>query len=186
LNEVDKAISKVRGEQPSASERFFSTLDLLFSVALPPQQGSDSDPDKRPSDSPYDDPRSEPPTTIHQAKREYTEALKDFQSKVSDLPTLRAGVYQHFKGGLYLVQGYAQDANSPREIKRNVVIYTGVSGSTPQARTWVRSVEDFFAQICTTTQLSERACNMKQAHDPVFAASHTHTLVPRFEYKGPA
>ncbi len=64
-----------------------------------------------------------------------------------DLPPLLAGVYQHYRGPLYLVLGYAHDANQDG---RTVVVYVGLEltpTAKPGARMSVRDVTDFFAIV---------------------------------------
>lgn len=65
---------------------------------------------------------------------------------MSDLDDLRAGVYRHYKGPLYLVLGYGHDANDEG---RTVVVYVGLQldGAKQGARLAVRTVSDFFAIV---------------------------------------
>jgi len=61
---------------------------------------------------------------------------------VSQLPDLLTGVYQHYKGPLYLVLGYGHDANHE---DRQVVVY--IDGAHTEPRLAVRDVDDFFAIV---------------------------------------
>lgn len=81
------------------------------------------------------------------------------------METLKAGVYRHYKGPLYLVLGLAHDANagdlySTRSWvarsseryplgEREVVVYVGLQTDEahPGARLAVRTVDDFFAWV---------------------------------------
>lgn len=69
---------------------------------------------------------------------------------MTELPDLTAGIWRHFKGHLYLVLGYANDANSEG---RTVVVYVGLQldGARHGERISVRTVEDFFAVVDPTT-----------------------------------
>jgi hypothetical protein len=59
---------------------------------------------------------------------------------------LKAGIWRHYKGHLYLVLGYANDANQE---DRTVVVYVGLelAGAKHGERINVRTVEDFFATV---------------------------------------
>lgn len=74
---------------------------------------------------------------------------------VTDLPTLPAGVYQHYKGPLYLVLGYGHDANHE---DRNVVVYVGLELDTAHRgpRLAVRTVEDFLAWVDPRTGIQQQ------------------------------
>lgn len=68
----------------------------------------------------------------------------------ADLPDLKAGVYQHYKGEHYLVLGYAHDASidqwqsySERMVVVYVPLYVSI-GLDPSPRMAVRDVDDFF------------------------------------------
>jgi hypothetical protein len=60
---------------------------------------------------------------------------------------LLAGVYQHYKGPLYLVLGLAHDAN---EDGRECIVYVGLQLDQAEsgARLAVRTREDFDAVVC--------------------------------------
>lgn len=77
---------------------------------------------------------------------------------IDDLP---AGVYQHYKGPLYLVMGLAHDANAESFFtsdeekwfptgERTVVLYVGLelTDAHKGARLAVRTYNDFFAYVC--------------------------------------
>jgi hypothetical protein len=78
------------------------------------------------------------------------------------LEHLRAGVYRHYKGQVYLVLGYASDADYTG---RDVVVYVGLEldGAQPGARMHVRTASEFRGLVKT---------------------SDGH-FVPRFSYLGP-
>lgn len=102
---------------------------------------------------------------------------------MSQLPELRAGVYRHYKGPLYLVLGYGHDANN----ERTVVVYIGLEldGAKEGARLAVRTVQDFFATVhedgavCFADECQLHGCDDCTQH----VADVKH--VPRFAYVGP-
>lgn len=115
-----------------------------------------------------------------------------------DLP---AGVYRHYKGPLYLVLGYAHDANAdvlglattpgssyftPFGGERTVVVYVGLEldGAHRGARLAVRTVDDFFAVVCA----GDSTC-LNYGREVSFRAdSCVHCGTPtrqRFAYVGP-
>lgn len=53
---------------------------------------------------------------------------------------VRHGVYRHFKGGLYVLEEIAYDADT----QGRVVLYRALYG---EHRLWARSFEDFFAEL---------------------------------------
>jgi hypothetical protein len=90
-----------------------------------------------------------------------------------NLPDLRAGVYRHYKGPLYLVLGYGHDANND---SRQVVVYVGLQldGAKPGPRLAVRDVDDFFAIVNPLNGVAQKSC--------VFPSP---TFPRRFTYVGP-
>lgn len=68
------------------------------------------------------------------------------------LPELKAGIWRHWKGHLYLVLGYAADSNIE---DRTVVVYLGLDleGAKSGERMFTRTVEDFFAMVDPYTGL---------------------------------
>ncbi len=92
------------------------------------------------------------------------------------LPDLPAGIYQHYKGHLYLVLGYAKDANHEDE-HRIVVVYVGLQldGSPGKIRMHARTAADFHAVVDATTGEAV----------PVWDGTQ-RPLVKRFTYLGPA
>lgn len=110
---------------------------------------------------------------------------------------LPAGVYQHWKGPLYLVLGLAHDANAGDLYsfkndmarssgraplgEREVVVYVGLQldAAHEGARLAVRTLEDFFAKVCR---------NVEHRH---YGTSGPHVeegpcrVTPRFTYLGP-
>lgn len=72
------------------------------------------------------------------------------------LPTLEAGIYEHYKGPLYQVLGYARDANHGRVLGqeelggRIVVVYFGLQldGAHRGPRLAVRTQQDFHEIVC--------------------------------------
>ncbi len=85
------------------------------------------------------------------------------------LPVLPAGVYRHYKGHLYLVLGYAQDALDDRI----QVVYIGLdlAGLPSPMRMRTREVGDFFACVDPAT-----GDTLPEVDD---------RSVPRFRYTGP-
>lgn len=63
---------------------------------------------------------------------------------------LKAGVYRHYKGPLYLVLGYGHDANHDGRL---VVVYVGLQldGAKNGARLAVRTADDFLAIVDPAT-----------------------------------
>lgn len=53
---------------------------------------------------------------------------------------VRHGVYRHFKGGLYVLEEIAYDADTQGQ----VVLYRALYG---EHRLWARPFEDFFAEL---------------------------------------
>lgn len=64
-----------------------------------------------------------------------------------NLPDLPSGVWQHYKGPLYLVFGYAHDANDEQ---RATVVYLGLQLDDAHTgpRLAVRTASDFFMRVC--------------------------------------
>jgi hypothetical protein len=89
------------------------------------------------------------------------------------LPDIRAGIYRHYKGRLFLVLGYGYDANYE---DREVVIYIGLELDNAQdgPRLAVRDVDDFYAIV-----------------DPITGEDQANLVFPvpgcpyRFTYVGP-
>lgn len=96
---------------------------------------------------------------------------------MSDLPELPAGVWKHYKSGLYLVFGYGHDSNYEGRV---VVVYIGLQLDDAKTgpRLAVRTVEDFFSWVVPTTG------EVVQPYDPdgLFA----DYAVERFRYLGPS
>lgn len=67
---------------------------------------------------------------------------------VSGLPELPAGVYRHYKGHLYLVLGYAQNATNDEDGKIYVV-YVGLQtdGQPSPMRMRLRQVDEFWGTV---------------------------------------
>jgi len=89
------------------------------------------------------------------------------------LPGLLAGVYRHYKGGLYQVVGYGHDANYPgRDVVLYIPLYT--DPEKPGPRWCVRDVE-----------VSDESHPTHQP-GPFFDEIYSPGLVvPRFEYVSP-
>lgn len=110
---------------------------------------------------------------------------------------LPAGVYQHWKGPLYLVLGLAHDANAGELYsnknyiarsserhplgEREVVVYVGLQldAAHEGARLAVRTLDDFFAKVC----LSKEHQHYGQSGDHVVEGPCA--VMPRFSYLGP-
>lgn len=97
---------------------------------------------------------------------------------MSTLPDLKAGVWKHWKGPLYLVLGFGHDANYEG---RDVVVYIGLElvDAHTGPRLAARTVEDFFAWVHPSTGETVQ-------HQPSdqFGAMEEHP-VQRFTYVGP-
>lgn len=91
------------------------------------------------------------------------------------LPTLHAGVYQHYKGPLYLVLGFGHDANHDG---RDVVVYVGLEldAAKPGPRLAVRTAADFLADV---NPRSGNVC-------PGGSVCDDDPCRPRFRYLGPS
>lgn len=101
----------------------------------------------------------------------------------SRLPDLLAGVYQHYKGPLYQVFGYAHDANFKPDGSESVtyddarmcVVYMGLelTGAHGGPRLAVRTAQDFFQRVHPDgSSCDSQTCQM----------NHNR----RFTYIGPA
>jgi hypothetical protein len=100
------------------------------------------------------------------------------------LPELAAGVYQHYKGPLYLVLGYGHDSNYEG---RSVVVYVGLQldGAHTGARLAVRTVEDFHALVCRNPHC-DRYGTGGERPDSGYCSLCTRPHSARFEYVGPS
>lgn len=106
------------------------------------------------------------------------------------LPTLEAGIYQHYKGSLYQVLGYAHDANDSTRI---VVVYFGLQlddahrGPRLAVRTW----QDFHATVCgegRCTHFGMDREDIVESYQEEFVPRGTCTsahLTQRFRYLRP-
>jgi hypothetical protein len=98
------------------------------------------------------------------------------------LPAISAGVYQHYKGPLYLVLGYGHDSNHEG---RDVVVYVGLQldAAKPGPRLAVRTADDFHAVVHQTGDRCETpdACLAN-----VGMKGYRSTHIPRFRYLGPS
>lgn len=111
---------------------------------------------------------------------------------------LPMGVYRHFKGGLYLVQGLAHDANAETLIdndnfyagplgERTVVVYVPLhlNPSHLGPRMAVRTLEDFcgLAEVEPYRLYCENPSACGGGNDA--CSGHRSTQVRRFVYLGP-
>lgn len=155
-----------------------SLTDLLSMVIGSP-------PAKDPDPSPYDDPRApsphvtHPPDTAAEAQAQF-DARRQNTEETSRLPTLRAGIYRHFKHGhLYQVLGYAKDAEPPtHDPDRIVVVYLSLKPTTAGHSVFTRPVQHFFQQVCLSSGRPLGSCNQH-------LSSSDCKLVDRFTYVGP-
>lgn len=94
-----------------------------------------------------------------------------------DLPVLRAGIYRHYRGHLFLVLGYAHDSTNSVDVDgRTVVVYVGLdlAGARAGTRMQVREVDEFFDMVDPATG------------EPVDVVSALDgSAVERFAYVGP-
>lgn len=90
------------------------------------------------------------------------------------LPVLKAGIWRHYRGHLYLMIGYAHDANQE---DRTVVVYVGLDldGAKHGERISVRDVDDFFAAVNPETGETVGLGDDYDGPTPVY----------RFVYQGP-
>ncbi|MEZ4180535.1 MAG: DUF1653 domain-containing protein [Candidatus Doudnabacteria bacterium] len=56
--------------------------------------------------------------------------------------TVKKGIYQHYKGGQYMVIAQALSENDHKP----VVVYKSLDGN-PVSEYWVRGIEDFLAEV---------------------------------------
>lgn len=122
---------------------------------------------------------------------------------------LPSGVYRHYKGGLYLVLGYAHDANADELMDkrrwvedrvdpsflngRTVVVYIGLELNDAHTgpRLAVRTAEDFFAMLHSDGSVCDRFGSFVAGYPDgrrVYHCNHVGVrdggIVPRFEYEG--
>lgn len=129
------------------------------------------------------------------------------------LPPLKAGIYRHYKGPLYLVLGYAHDANAdnlcdytetmdrvyrhnrgetdgptkPTPLgERALVVYIGLQldGAKSGPRLAVRTVDDFLAYV-DPRDGSRVPEAVVEACQGSLRQVEGHGYVPRFQYEGP-
>lgn len=101
---------------------------------------------------------------------------------------LRMGIYRHYKGPLYRVQGIAHDANNEG---RNVVIYIALQldGAHTGYRDAVRTVEDFQAWVhedgstCRADVCELNRANIER-NGRLSLREYNETHRPRFEFVG--
>jgi hypothetical protein len=77
---------------------------------------------------------------------------------------LQAGVYKHYKGGLYLVLGVAQHSENGEKL----VAYIQMSGAKG-AKIWVRPYKMFFDEVVADGVIKPRFAYIGETVDPVFA-----------------
>ena len=73
------------------------------------------------------------------AKRDLADNSAAFEASPEER-CVRHGVYRHFKGGLYVLEEIAYDADT----QERVVLYRALYG---EHRLWARPFEDFFAEL---------------------------------------
>lgn len=104
----------------------------------------------------------------------------------SAVPDLCAGVYRHYKGPLYLVLGYAHDAN---DADRVVVVYVGLQLDEAHegARLAVRTDTDFRALVCGFAGCPAwgRMGRIGGTASRPYCRECGHAAVRRFTYVGP-
>lgn len=120
------------------------------------------------------------------------------------LPPLRAGIYEHYKGNLYQVLGYAHDANADTLGvvhtgsqftgtegeplgERMVVVYFGLQLQEAHdgPRLAVRTVEDFLAYV-DPSDGSAVPESVVEASQGSLRYVEQQGYVARFTYRGPA
>ncbi len=77
---------------------------------------------------------------------------------------LRAGVYKHYKGGLYLVLGVARHSESHEKL----VAYIQLSGAEG-TKIWVRPYKNFFEEIIAHGVIKPRFAYIGEEVDQIFA-----------------
>lgn len=128
---------------------------------------------------------------------------------------LKAGVYRHYKGPLYLVLGLGHDANADtlgssgfieyegehdQQVtveplgEREVVVYVGlqIEGHKSGARLAVRTLSDFFAEVCIDPDCLRYGQKPRLYHDMEYAQAEREgrtleacRFSTRFTYLGP-
>ena len=114
---------------------------------------------------------------------------------------LKAGVYRHYKGPLYLVLGLAHDANADTLHRitfnssgmvahqlgeRTVVVYIGLQLTDAHngPRIAVRTYDDFLAMVYTDNEHLGEVCS-HVARGSTWCSDRERWVTPRFEYIGP-
>jgi hypothetical protein len=77
---------------------------------------------------------------------------------------LKAGIYKHYKGGLYMVLGVANHS----ETGEKLVAYIQLSGQQG-AKIWVRPYEMFFEDVVVGNVRKPRFAYIGEQVEPVFA-----------------
>lgn len=77
---------------------------------------------------------------------------------------LQAGIYKHYKGGLYMVLGVAQHS----ETQEKLVAYIQLSGAQG-AKIWVRPYKMFFEEVIADGVMKPRFMYIGESVEPVFA-----------------
>jgi hypothetical protein len=101
---------------------------------------------------------------------------------VTQLPTLPAGVWRHYKGQHYQVLGYGHDADFEDRV---VVIYMGLEldGAKTGPRFAVREYTDFLANV-HIGELGETWETCPGRYCPINRLDWQETHVQRFTYVG--
>jgi hypothetical protein len=77
---------------------------------------------------------------------------------------LKAGIYKHYKGGLYMVLGIAQHS----ETNEKLVAYIQLSGKAG-SKIWVRPYSMFFEEVIVDGVIKPRFGYIGEKVEPVFA-----------------
>lgn len=99
-----------------------------------------------------------------------------------------AGVYKHYKGELYLVEGYSQDASSSNKLQiAYSPLYT--DKDKPGARKITRDWKEFFETVCVfhdgVPVYTEEHTDARRDDEMFKTCDPEKDWVDRFVYKGP-
>lgn len=99
-----------------------------------------------------------------------------------------AGIYQHYKGGLYLVEGYSQNASDANNLQ---IAYTPLytERAKPGARKITRDWREFFETVCVfhsgVKHGSDEHTDLRREDEMFNTCDPAKDWVDRFIYKGP-
>lgn len=99
-----------------------------------------------------------------------------------------AGIYRHYKGGLYLVSGYSQNKSEPSQLQ---IAYTPLylSNQNLGALNLTRNWQEFFETVCPfhdgVPVYTDDHSDARRTDDIFHTCDPERDWVDRFTYKGP-